>query len=173
MKLIKSIRVPLLVLVALEGIGAASLAWAAQELPAKVASHFNAQGLPDGWMSRSQNLSVMGAIGLILPLFILGTGLLTAAIPSGSINLPNRDYWLGPEHRDETVGYIARHMVWLACLAAGLMIALNYAIVEANRANPPHLSNAVWVLLGVFLIGVTIWSVILIMHFAGVPSTAE
>jgi hypothetical protein len=102
-----------------------------------------------------------------------GTGLLTAVLPTGSINLPNRDYWLGPERRDETVGYIARHMVWLACMAMALFIALNYLVVEGNRAAPSRLSSAVWLLLAAFLVGVAAWSIFLVLHFSKPPSAAR
>jgi hypothetical protein len=173
MNAIRAIRVPLLVPLALLALGAASFAWADHELPAKVASHFDGQGQPDGWMPREGYLTVMAIIGLLLPLSMVGAGLLTAALPAGSINLPNRDYWLGPERREATVGYIARHMVWLACMALALFIVLNYLVVEGNHETPPRLSNAVWLLLGVFIAGTAAWGVLLALHFSKGPSAAR
>jgi uncharacterized membrane protein len=173
MNTLQSLRAPLLVLLALAGVGAASLVWTAQELPANVASHFDAQGQPNGWMTRTSYLKTMAAIGLLLPLLLVGIGLLTALLPASSINLPHRDYWLAPERRDETVRYMARHMAWLACITMALFIALNYLLVEGNRATPPRLSNAIWLLLVAFLAGVVAWIGVLVRRFSRMPPAPQ
>ena len=126
-------RVPLVVWLVLEGIAAGGLVWSAREVPPRVASHFNFQGQADGWMPRETHLEFMGGIGLLLPLFLIGTGLLMGVMPAGSINVPHRDYWLAPERRRETSGYIARHMAWFACAMTAFFIGLNWCVVEANR----------------------------------------
>jgi Protein of unknown function (DUF1648) len=173
MNTLKSIRAPLLVLLVLVGLGAASFVWAAGELPAHVASHFDGQGKANGWMNRDSYLKSMAAIGLAVPLLMVGTGLMIGVLPSGIINLPHRDYWLSPERRGETSRYLARHMAWLACMVLGLFLAVHYLVVEGNRATPPHLSNIVWILLAVFLGFVTVWICVLAVHFSRPSSVAK
>jgi uncharacterized protein DUF1648 len=172
MNLIRAMRVPLIVWLILEGVAAASLVWSAQELPPRVASHFNFQGQANGWMSRTTHLEFMGGIGLLLPLFLLGTGLLMGVMPAGSINIPGRDYWLASERRHETNAYLARHMTWFACAMTAFFIGLNWLVVEANRDNPPRLSNGIWLMLVPFLVFTLAWLIVLVTHFSRVPREA-
>lgn len=165
MKTIQAIRAPLIVLSVIWACGAASLAWSAHELPTRVASHFDARWQPNGWMERTAYLQAMGTVGLAVPLVPIGIGLLIGLLPSGAINLPQREYWLSPERRGEATRYIARHMAWLACLVTVLFLALNWLMVEANRESPPSFSNAVGLTLIVFVGLVTLWTGLLLKHF--------
>jgi hypothetical protein len=169
MHLIRAMRVPLVVWLVLEGIAAALLVWSAGQLPPRVASHFNALGQADGWMSRELDLEFMAGFTLLVPLSLLGIGLLIGVTPAGAINLPHRDYWLAPERHRETRGYMARHMAWFACGMTVFSIVLNGLVVEGNRSAPPHLTNGIWILLGLFLAFVVAWLVVLIRHFSRVP----
>lgn len=164
-----SLRVPAFVLLALIGLGAVSLAWSAQQLPQQVASHFDAEGKPNDWMNRSDYLRSIGVAGLLFPLFLVGIGLMTQVLPSGSINLPHRQYWLSAERRTETNRYLSRHMVWLACMVMALLISINGLVVQANRTDPAFLSNVVWPLVIAFVGGVVSWLVVMIRHFSRLP----
>jgi hypothetical protein len=168
---VRGIGTPAFVLFALMLFGAASLVWAERVLPERVASHFGADGKPDGWMSRERSVQAMGIIGFVMPLGLVGIGLSMRVMPSDLINVPRRDYWLSPEHRGETDVYLARQFTWMACLVMALFIAINWLTIEANRQAPPRLSNAVWALLVVFLASVTLWIARLVWHFSRPPST--
>lgn len=173
MKTSTSILPPLVVLAFLWVCGGASLVWSAEELPAKVASHFDGDGKPNGWMARDDYLRAMAAVGVLMPLFLLGIGLSMRVLPASSINLPRREYWLAPERRAETTRYLARHMAWLACCVTAFFIAINWLAIEGNRQAPPRLSNVVWMFLALFLIAVTVWIVVLIVHFSKTPTAEE
>jgi uncharacterized membrane protein len=71
--------------------------------PARMASHFNFQGNPDGFMPKIQFF----ASQLQVALTVIGLGLamqvLVLITPVKWINAPNREYWRAPEHRDEMV----------------------------------------------------------------------
>jgi len=170
MQTISAMRAPLVVLVILAVVGGASLVWGAQELPDKVASHFDAQGNANGWMSRTDYLQLTGTILLLIPSLLVGVGFLIAVLPSGSINLPHREYWLSPERRVETSRYLGRHMAWLACLVMALFIGMHWTAIDANRAVQPHLSSFAWVMFVGFLAGVVAWIVVMVRHFSKVPS---
>jgi hypothetical protein len=68
--------------------------------PAQMASYFNFQGNPDGFMPKFQFFVSQIQVALV----VIGLGLLmqllVLIIPARWINLPNRDYWLIPEHHD-------------------------------------------------------------------------
>src|SRR5687768_10431534 len=88
----------------------------ASQLPARVATHFDFQGHPNGWMSRSGHLTFMWILGTILPLLPVVILYLTRSLPPGLINVPNRDYWLAPERRQETLAYLMRLGIWAGCI---------------------------------------------------------
>ena len=68
--------------------------------PAQMASHFNFQGNPDGFMAKLDFFISQGQVALV----VIGLGLLMQVLvlitPARWINMPNREYWLAPEHRD-------------------------------------------------------------------------
>jgi uncharacterized membrane protein len=172
MKLIRAVRGPLIVWLFLEGVAAAGLVRCALEMPPRVASHFNFKGEADGWMNRTAHIESMAAVVSILPLLMIGIGLLMTTMPAASFNLPHRDYWLGPERRQETNVYLARYMTWFACAITAFFTTPIWLFVEFNRNNPAHLSNGFWFLLGGFLAFVVAWLVRLVTHFSRVPSDA-
>ena len=144
-------------LAALYVVFLAELAFSAPLLPERVASHFGFEGEPDGWMSRSACLAFMAVFGIVFPLVLPAIFIWVQRLPASVINIPNRDYWLSAERRQTTNAFLLHHALWLSCLQVGLVIVLHALVVEANRQTPPRLSNAVWVLLGLFLAGVFAW----------------
>jgi uncharacterized membrane protein len=141
-------------------------AWSAPQLPETVATHFNARGEPNGWMSRSANQMFMLLFGLGFPLLIVVLCYATRFMPSGLVNIPHRDYWLAPERRRETSNYLVRHSLWLACLAVCFVIGIQFSIVQANHQHPPHLSLPMLLaVVGSFLAGALIGVVALMRHF--------
>lgn len=135
----KSLRTPTTILALLYACCMGCWAWSAPQLPETVATHFNAHGEPNGWMSRSANQMFMLLVGLCFPLLIVLLCCATRFMPSGLVNIPHRDYWLAPERRRETSDYLVRHSLWLACLAVCFVIGIQFSIVHANNQNPPHL----------------------------------
>ena len=135
-------------------------------LPNRVATHFDAAGMANGWMSRSTHLLFMSVFGLVFPLFLIGVCWSIRFLPAGLVNIPHREYWLADERRSETASYLVWHAVWFACLALGFVIGLHWLIVFSNQRQPPPLP-IMWVLavLGPFLAGVAAWVFCLYRRF--------
>ncbi len=162
----KSYRNPAIVLLLLYACFLSVWASSGSHLPERVASHFNASGEPDGWMSRSQNQSFMLIFGLLFPWFVVALCFAIRFVPTSLINIPHRDHWLTPERRPETFNYLLRHSLWFASLAVGFVTGIEYLITQANLQKPPHLSTAgILGLLGCFVAGTAIWTVIMLWHF--------
>jgi hypothetical protein len=83
------------------------------QLPAVVASHFDAGGVPNGRSSRGFYAMLLAAIGVLLPLGIVG--LVNAITERGPhlLNIPARDYWRRPEHGPEAIRRVRAYMWWL------------------------------------------------------------
>ncbi len=155
--------VAFLVLVAL----LAAFVWtsAASMLPA-VASHFDGAGTADGYMSRS-------AYRLVLVLLIVAVPLLLGLLPVAAtmsdrmrLNIPNREYWLAPERRAETLAFLRVHGLWFASFVALFLAYVHWLVVEANRLHPPRLSTvSIQVGLAAFFIVLIVWLVVLYKRF--------
>jgi uncharacterized membrane protein len=136
-----------------------------QQMPARVASHFNARGVPDGWMPRSSYTLATISMTIGLAIFLVAAFSITRFAPDAMINLPNRDFWLDPERRQQTCDTIFRYGVWLAILVTVLFLVMHLFVVAANAAQPVNLSNEVWIILAVFLLTFIAWAVLFMRQF--------
>ncbi len=135
-------------------------------LPGRVASHFGIDGQANGWMSRSAYIKFIRIFGLALPAFTVAVGFLTRFLPAGMINIPNRDYWLAPEHRAETYSSVLGFCLWLACLEVAFVGGMHYLTIVANRSTPAHLpTSGLVTVLGMFVLGLGLLIVALVRRF--------
>jgi serine/threonine-protein kinase len=119
------------------------------------------------WLDDAFQLFVGSLIfGCGFPLFFVVIGYLPRFLPIKSSNIPNPDYWLAPDRRDETYNYLFRHSLWQACFAAVFALALQLLVVQANHQTPPHFSSPLaWVAAGCFLAATAVLIGILFRHF--------
>ncbi len=138
----------------------------ADRLPTRVASHFGPAGLANGFMGRAAYLQFTVGLLLIVPLLVASAILIAVRLFPGGLNIPDRDYWLAPERREETVQYLLAHTLWLAALLGVLVLAVHLLVVEANRAVPPQLDTGHFVgALAAFFIALMVWVGALRRHF--------
>lgn len=159
-------RIPILVLGLLYLAFVVCLVLTADALPERVATHFDLQGRANGWMTRSAHLRFIAAFGLALPLVILGICVALRFAPNSSFNIPHREYWLAPERRAETLAFISRHSVWLACETMAFITGVHLLVVYANRQVPPQMPLApllTWA--GCLTVGIGFWALVMIRHF--------
>ena len=137
------------------------------QLPQQMATHFDASGHPNGWMSRSSAVVFQGCIGLILPLIIAAVFFTVRFVSPDLIRIPRRDFWFAPERRAETYAYLSCRGFWLASLLVVLQGVVWYQLIEANARNIPQLSTSgLSVVLGVFGVAMLAWIVSFFSHFA-------
>jgi uncharacterized membrane protein len=115
------------------------------KLPDRLATHFGASGIADGWMDKSSFLTLFIAtsvgLGVLAPLLFR----LIRWLPAGAINLPNAAYWLSPEQRSGTFRYLSDWGFVIGAWTAGFQTYLYLLIVRANHAAAPTLSPTVWI----------------------------
>ena len=85
------------------------------QLSARVASHFDIHGAANGWQSKQEFYGFL--VGTVMLVALIGFGIprLFNTIPIQLINLPNREYWLAPERRADSINYLSVQFAWLAC----------------------------------------------------------
>jgi uncharacterized membrane protein len=125
-------------------------------LPDRLASHFAASGIPNGWMTKPQffiTYAVMLLPALVVEFWVSHR---IANKPDAKLRLPNKEYWLAPEHRAETFAYFDSFFAWFGC---ALLLVEVFAMGLAMRANfdaPPQLPTGpiVSVIVGFILFNV-------------------
>jgi uncharacterized membrane protein len=109
-------------------------------LPPLVASHFDAAGHPNAHMTREFYTKFIFAMGVGFPIAMVA--LLTVIYSKASdMKLPNRDYWLAPEHIAQTRSMLVAHGVWFGCLMVAMVCYVHWLELGAHRSAPPQLSN--------------------------------
>jgi uncharacterized membrane protein len=135
------------------------------QLPPRVASHFDAAGQANAFMSRSGYTRFVLCLVLGLPLAVVA--ILTAVYSRATdLKLPNREYWLAPERIDRTRAFLVAHGVWFGSLLVILACFVHWLELTANRAQPPHLSNSMFAAVMIaFLLATAAWIAALMVAF--------
>jgi serine/threonine-protein kinase len=162
----KSSRIPAILLVVLYICFVVFVALSVQQLPARVATHFDGEGNPNGWMTRSTHITFILIFGFAFPLSLVGLLWLARLLPESLINIPKRDYWLAPERRAQTFAYLFQQSFWFACIGVAFVIGLHALILRANSQASQTLPGwTVGVLACSFLVAIGIWIIAMVRHF--------
>ena len=105
----------------------------------------------------------MVTIAFMAALF-LGCWFAITKIPISMINLPNKEYWLAPDRRRQTLDRIQSRVLWLG---SGVMI---FWLDLAHQMFQVHLGiaqklNHVWLSLVIFLTVIAVWGVVTYAQF--------
>ena len=139
-------------------------------LPDEVASHFNAAGQADGWMSKTAFVAVTLLIQIGLAAMMFGFGWLTKVLPTSMINIPNREYWLADERREQTLEESQSMMAWIAAGTAVFMMVIFYLTFDANVGEKKRLnSSASWSCAIVYMVGLLVFCVMRLKKYFRVP----
>lgn len=155
------------------GLGTADLAFHYAALPDTVASHFDASGQPDDWMSKSGFLAVYFALLGLLAVLFIGLPLLIRRLPDSMINVPHKKYWLAPERRSTTLDWFARQLYWFGMLFMLFVISLTHQLLRFNLGKSAGLEKSFWFLLIAYLLITILWSINLILKFRNAPTHAR
>ncbi len=142
-------------------------------LPDNVPVHFGLDGTPDRWEPKRR--AVIGLLGFSLgvPAVVTAIAWPIPLMPNSLINIPNREFWLSPEHRPQTMSLIRSMLLWIGLSLAWFTLAviqLTYvASVNQERLNQPVLLLCLGMLLA-FMFGIIIWY---FKKFAKVPNADE
>jgi uncharacterized membrane protein len=150
-------------LLATGAAGVGLVLWQWPRLPERVASHFNAAGVADGWMSRATH--VMLALGLfagMTTLFAL-IGWAMRRLPARWVNMPKRDYWLSGDREQRT-----RRELEAWCYAFGAIVNLFLLFVFqlvylANLSDRPALDSTLMIAGLVVYLAVNLGAVVVML----------
>jgi len=126
-------------------------------LPEVMASHFDGLGDPNGWSSKAVFFGIYAGV-LLLTIFIF------TVVPNKFLhrsriwmNLPNKEYWLAPERKDQTIEFIRSHLMYFGIVNVLLAIYVVQLVILANFNAQPRLGNTVvWALI-IYFAYVALW----------------
>lgn len=134
-------RLPALALLASLALCLGQAAFYYRRLPFLAVSHFNAQGLPDGYMDRAFLVGLyVGAELLTAAAFLIGAYAMTR-LPDRWINLPHKEHWLAPERRGETLDWFARSLLWFGAATLVLLFDIFGQMLSVNMGSAAGLSH--------------------------------
>ena len=149
--------------IALAASGAAFIIATAGDLPIQVASHFGRTDQPNAWSPRDTYVAITVGAATLLPLFLVVLITWLPRIFPGAMNLPNRDYWLAPEHRERSLAALADFGWAFGCLLALFIVGV---VVAANTNVPVQLpARPFQGLIAGFIAAMCIWTVALCLRF--------
>lgn len=163
-------RLPKLIFVLLVLYAAVHFSAVYPQLPSVVASHFSGRGAANGWQTKQAFFQVLVIISVIVAVVGLAIPKIISVLPSQMINLPNKNYWLAPEHADETMSFLNAHFAWFACaLFLFNILVFDYAVqINLDPQHPPS-SERFWYVLEGFLVFTTLWTVRILAKFLRTP----
>jgi uncharacterized membrane protein len=108
-------------------------------LPDRLASHFGASGIPNGWMTKSQFFITFAVV--LLPALVVEFWVShrIANRPDAKLRLPNKEFWLAPERRAETFAYFESFFAWYGCAFLFVEVFAMGLAMRANFDTPPRL----------------------------------
>lgn len=160
-----------LVILLLWAAFASYVVFSAPRLPDRVATHFDAAGVPNGWMTRAGHVRFTLIFGTLAPAFVVGVFTFIRALGGRGMNIPNTDYWLAPERQQATVDFVQRRGIWLAGLIVAFIAGIHASILRANAHAPAvlPLSDVGWIA-GGFGVAILIWAVTFVVRFLRRPA---
>jgi uncharacterized membrane protein len=133
-------------------------------LPERVASHFNFQGVANGWSSKHTFMAIYGVVLVVTTVLLVGLPLLLAKLPPSIINMPNRDYWLAPERKQETCRTVSGYMILVGIAVMALLFTVFHWTIRVNLGYDQQMGSVVWIIVP-FFIFITGWCIAFFMRF--------
>jgi len=165
-----SSRLPKLLFVVLAAYSALHFSSYYSQLPEVVASHFNGRGVPNGWQTKSAFFAVFVGVSVLAAVIGFGIPRIIFSLPMELINLPNKRYWLAPEHIAGTMEFLNQFFAWFGCAVfTVILVTFDYAV--QSNLHPDHRPDAtrMWYLLAGFLAFVIVSIARMLLRFGRVP----
>jgi uncharacterized membrane protein len=141
------------------------MGWYYPRLPERMASHFDAAGRANGFLPKPAFFILYAGVLALLSVVFLLTPMLIARLPSGMINLPNRDYWLAPERRVLALAKVQAFSVGFGNAMLLFLLLVFRDVMRANLLEVPELSMRIWVFLVLLATFSIVWTVRLMRSF--------
>jgi len=134
-------------------------------LPDVLPAHFDATGNVDGEMNKNLFYGMFAGLHLMLLVGFPVLASLLRRMPNSVINVPNKEYWLAPERREQSLTTNAGVLIATGWMTSWLLIAIfqlssDVATGVRNNINPEFL----WIF-GIYIFAIAAVIVWLFLKF--------
>jgi uncharacterized membrane protein len=137
-----------------------------EDLPERVAVHFDTTGVADGWMTRDQYRYYILGFLILLPSLLVWVMAVLPRLTGGRGQIPNSDYWFAQDRRYMTESFLIAHACWLGCLTLAVIYGIHILLLRANAATPSTLPMGRFItMIILYLCGIGWWTARLLRHF--------
>lgn len=141
-------------------------------LPERVASHFDLYGRPNGWTSKGVFIVTYAVTVLFMALMYACIKYALPTMPDSLINMPNKNYWLSPERRSESINIIMGYMTVFCSATLFFLMGTMHLVIRVTLGRSQTLAEWFYGLLMCYLIFTIVWTMRLIRKFS-VKGTAN
>jgi len=160
-------RLPNSIFFVLVLVAAMQSAYYAPRVPEILGSHFGKSGFASAWQTKVAFFATELTIVVLSTFISFGIPRLIAAMPVSAINLPNKDFWLSSERREDTFSFLRVQVAWFGCALLAFLLFVMELVFRPNLHTPPQLNTAAFVpALLAFLAFSTAWTLRLVFHFS-------
>lgn len=128
-------------------------------------------GAPHKALPRDLHMALMMGVAVFCPwLATRGAVLLARQYPAG-LNIPNKEFWMAPERREQTLMALRQRFFPLGLLLVLLLAGLHYREVQHGQTAWPVVPPALWIA-GTALLcaSFTAWVATTASHFKALPA---
>lgn len=138
-------------------------------LPDQVASHFDGNMRADGYSSKASLLTIYVVLQAAMAAGFVGGAWLIKRMPARLVNMPNKEYWLAPERREESLLALARWTLAFGTLTLLFVALVMHIVFVANLHPERDLAPWFWLLLGGYLVGTLVFLAVVLVRFGRAP----
>lgn len=109
-------------------------------LPEMVSTQFDAYGTPLRSMSRANFAMFHVGFVVFMSGIFAGMGYLLTRVPVKYLNIPNKDYWLAPERRRETLEGLRQDLCVMGLIVGAFVMLIDYFVMDAAQRNARGMS---------------------------------
>lgn len=141
-------------------------------LPDTVAAHFGPSGKADGWMTKDVSIAVDVGLFVFMTVLFSSISIFIKNAKSG-INVPNKEYWLAPERREETVQYMVSTLNTIGIVVLCFLLMMFEITYRANlvpdRTQVALPSGMFFIGVGLFITFDMVMIIRLMLRFSKIP----
>jgi len=135
------------------------------QMPDVVASHFDGSGTPNGWAGKAGFFWLYGIILVLLVIIFLYVPIWSEKRKNFGMNLPNRDYWLAPGQRAQTLSFFKRQMMIMGIVHLALSLFIVQLVIDANFDTSPVLDGSIFLVLFIYFFFLAAWLIHFFLRF--------
>ena len=147
------------VLFLLPALALVHMAYYWPQLPSPMASHFGPSGKADGWMDKQSFAIFYVVLVSVISLTWSSFGWLLKKTPNDMINLPNKEYWLAPERREQSLARMSRQLSVFGIATLAFLMAVMQTVFLSNLRGSDQLGSLFFVYFAGFMLYTGIWTV--------------